>query len=88
MTDPATIAASLSEAQRRIVLESGPGGYGMEDRSVGALLEGPGAIAAGRALERKGLGHVEEGGGGLAWLYFNKDYGDSLGLAVRKELEK
>lgn len=87
MTDDiAKIADGLSEAQRKICLASEPGGYGMDNRSIGVELIGVGMISAARALERKGLGYVDEGGGGFAWLYFNKDWGDSEGLRLRNYL--
>ncbi len=79
------IAAGLTEAQRALVIESEPGGWGRDDTACGAELIGAGKWAAARALSRKRLGDVVEDFGMYPpGLYFNTQ----LGLAVRESLRK
>ena len=80
---PSQIASTLTEAQRRMLIESGPGGFGRVDTACGAEVIGIGQLSTARSLERKGLGQVD-------WfpyaypkhLYFS----NSEGLSVREYL--
>lgn len=78
MTNPADIARALSEAQRRLVIASEPGGYGRDDCATGVEIRGAQYRTA-RSLERIGVG-VYTYGSDFSDLYFNTD---DLGLAVR-----
>ena len=76
-TDPSTIASRLSEAQRKLVMASEPGGWGRDDCACGVEIRGPQYRAA-KELARPGLGSYTHGSP-YGDLYFNT----SLGLAVR-----
>ena len=79
------IAVTLTKAQRAMVLASEPGGRGQLDKACGADIIGIGAWSTARALERLGLGDVEQWPGYYPpGLYFN----NSEGLAVRRALEQ
>lgn len=72
---------SLTDAQLRMVLESGP-----DDRSgtsgIGVELRTGADYAVAKALERRQLGHREGPGGSLPGMYWN----NAMGLAVRVAL--
>lgn len=78
------IAKGLSEAQRRMVLGSEPGGWGRDDCACGVELTTGAHYAVARALRRKGLGDHDGPGGFLPGLYFNND----SGLRVRTILQE
>lgn len=84
MTDPHTIARSLSPSQKKMVIASGPDDItGEEGCGVDLCTGADYAIA--KALERKGIGH-REGPGGFryAGMYWNNE----TGLAVRAIIEE
>lgn len=72
------IAAGLSEAQRRLVVASEPGGWGRDDCAIGVEIRGSQYRTA-KSLEGLGLGTYTHGSP-YGDLYFNTE----LGLAVRK----
>lgn len=78
MTNPREIAEGLSEAQKRLVLKSEPGGFGREDCSIGVPISGAQYRSA-KALERLGVGTYSYGSE-YGDLYFNTD---DIGLQVR-----
>ena len=78
---PAQIAERLTEAQRRLVVASAPGGFGRDDCSTGVEIRGSQYRAA-RTLERLGVG-THTHGSIYGDLYFNTD---PLGLAVRAHI--
>jgi len=84
MTTPAEIARSLTDAQRRMVLESGPDDMTGEEGCGVDLFSGA-DYAVAKALERKGIGHREGPGGfryaGLFWC-------NETGLQVRQILQE
>lgn len=87
MTTPTKmeLAEGLSEAQRRMVLESHPGGWGRDDTACGAELIGAAGWSTARALVRRKLGDIAEDYG--MWppgLYFN----NQTGLAVRQYIQE
>lgn len=81
MANHADIARALSEAQRRLVIASEPGGYGRDDCATGVEIRGAQYRTA-RSLEKLGVG-VYSYGSDFQDLYFNTD---DLGLAVRDYL--
>lgn len=84
MTDTkkvAEIAEGLTEAQRKLVIASEPGGFGMHDRSIGVEIRGSQYRSA-KVLERLGIGFYSHGDS-YGDLYFNTD---DLGLAVRSHI--
>lgn len=80
---PADLARSLSEAQRKLVLASEPGGWGRDDCATGVPISGTQYRTA-KVLERLGIGTFSHGSP-FGDLYFNTH---ALGLAVRAELQK
>ena len=72
----------LTERMTAMVRESERGGFGRADTATGVELRSGADYAVARALERRGLGTVEEGYDGLPGLYFNNDDG----LSLRDEL--
>lgn len=80
---PEQIAEGLSEAQRRLVLASEPGGFGLPDCSTGVEIRGAQYRTA-KSLNRMGVGTYTHGSP-YGDLYFNTD---ALGLSVRRALEK
>ena len=83
MTDIKAIAEGLTEAQRRMVLASEPGGFGCDDCSTGVEIRGSQYRTA-MALQRRGLGTYSHGSS-CGDIYFNTD---GLGLAVRAYLKE
>ena len=79
-TEAERIAAGLTEAQRRLVLASEPGGWGRDDEAIGVEIRGPQYRAA-RTLGRLGVGTFSHGSP-YGDLYFNTP----LGLEVRAHL--
>lgn len=83
--DVPAICAGLTKAQRRMVIESEPGGHGLIDQACGAEVHGAGKYAVARALVAADLGDLEEHPGFYpSALYFN----NSDGLAVRAHILK
>jgi hypothetical protein len=76
------IAAGLTEAQKRLVLASEPGGFGRDDCATGVEIRGAQYRAA-KALDDLGVGTYTHGSP-YGDLYFNTD---GLGLAVRRVLQ-
>lgn len=74
---PDQIARKLSPAQRSLVLESKPGGWGRDDTAIGVPIRGSQYRTAG-VLQRLGVGDYTHGSP-FGDLYFN----DDLGLQVR-----
>jgi hypothetical protein len=83
MTDAEKIAASLTKAQRRLVLASAPGGWGSDDCSTGVEIHGSDYRVA-KKLHKLGIGSYTHGSP-YGDLYFNTD---TLGLAVRSILQQ
>lgn len=81
MTEAERIAKGLTEAQRRMVLESVPGGWGSASQACGTEVAGSGYRTA-RALAALKLGTYSHGSL-YGDLYFNND----LGLEVRSILQ-
>lgn len=75
---PKQIAARLTEAQRKLVIASEPGGWGRDDMSIGAEIRGAQYRTA-KSLEALGVGTYSHGDP-YGDLYFNTN---DLGLAVR-----
>lgn len=74
------IARGLTEAQRGLVMDSEPGGFGRADCACGAEARTGATVSAAKALQRKGLGTIVDHA--PCWprfLYFN----NAVGLAVR-----
>jgi hypothetical protein len=80
--DVAELARGLTEAQRRLVLASEPGGWGDPGQACGVELHGRDYRVA-RALEGRRLGTYTHGSP-ICDLYFNSD----LGLQVRAYLSQ
>ena len=78
---PDSLTRGLSPAQRRMVLDSKPGGWGRDDTAIGVEIRGSGYRVA-RALHAKGLGDYTHGSP-YGDLYFN----NADGLAVREALK-
>lgn len=82
-TDIAALASRLTRAQRAMVLASEPGGWGNPNEATGADVMGSSGWATALALERRGMGDIEESPGSYPpALYFH----NSTGLAVRHHL--
>ena len=81
-TDAQKVAEGLSEAQRRMVMLSVPGGWGSPSEACGTQVAGPGYRTA-KALAALGLGTYSHGSP-YGDLYFNSEFG----LEVRAILQE
>ena len=79
---PEHIARGLSKAQKTMVIESEPGGFGRNDTACGVPLHGA-RFRVAASLENKGLGEYSFGSS-FEDLYFN----NQRGLAVRAILKE
>ena len=82
MTEAEEIAKGLTEAQRKMVLASEPGGWGRSDTAIGVPLRGL-QFRTARSLEKMRLGEYSFGSC-FEDLYFN----NQLGLSVRAVLQE
>jgi hypothetical protein len=80
--DIASLVKGLTEAQRKLILESEPGGFGRHDCSIGTPIRGAQYRTA-KSLEQLGIGTYTHGSP-FGDLYFNTD---DLGLVVRAHIE-
>jgi hypothetical protein len=73
--------AALSERAKRMILDSDPDDITGEE-GAGVELRSGADYAVARALQRRGLGHIQGPGGELSGMYWN----NASGLQVRREL--